>query len=100
MRLLGLGKISISQIFGSCDLPNSNFGLYISSVRYFGLLCMFFITLHAHMGNSQKKYNFLDICPFLVTSLDIKGTSARVLDNKAKQGPLKIWTEHSQDLIF
>ena len=36
MRLLVLGKIRISQMFGLYDLPNANFGLFISLVRCFG----------------------------------------------------------------
>ena len=36
MRLLILGKIRISQMFGLCDLPNANFRLFISLVQFFG----------------------------------------------------------------
>ena len=39
MRLLVLGKIRISQMFGLYDLPNANFGLFISLVRFFGYFC-------------------------------------------------------------
>ena len=35
MQLLVLGKIRISQMFGLCNLPNANFGLFISLVRLF-----------------------------------------------------------------
>ena len=31
MRLLVLGKIRITQILGLYDLPNANFGLFISN---------------------------------------------------------------------
>ena len=29
----------LSQMFGLCDLPNANFGLFISLVRFFGYFC-------------------------------------------------------------
>ena len=39
MRVLVLGKICISQMFGLCDMPNANFGLFISLVQFFGYVC-------------------------------------------------------------
>ena len=65
MRLLVLGKIRISQMFGSCDLPNVNFGLFISLVRFFGYFCPIWlmrILVNANFFQNQKSHETRTLC--------------------------------------
>jgi hypothetical protein len=50
MRLLVLGKICISQMFGLCDLPSANFGLFIS------LLQLFWPKIGKNCTNEQRTF--------------------------------------------